>query len=56
VTVSAGVSTVVPRDGRDQKLLLERTDEAPYQAKRAGRNRIRLHPPTLLDSVDQPET
>ncbi len=39
ITVSGGVATC-PRDATDLDSLVRRADEALYEAKRAGRNRI----------------
>jgi diguanylate cyclase (GGDEF)-like protein len=39
VTVSIGISTY-PGDARDVQALIERADEALYQAKQGGRNRV----------------
>jgi diguanylate cyclase (GGDEF)-like protein len=42
VTISGGVATW-PGDGEDVDSLLRSADEALYQAKRAGRNRVLAH-------------
>ncbi|MDX1570832.1 MAG: diguanylate cyclase [Xanthomonadales bacterium] len=42
VTVSAGVATVRPRDGGSPEGLVDAADQALYQAKSAGRNRIEV--------------
>lgn len=39
ITISMGVATF-PEDGRDQKELLDRADQALYRAKQEGRNRV----------------
>lgn len=44
VTVSVGVSEVVPGLTRDSNDLVKQADEALYQAKAAGRNRVHLSP------------
>jgi diguanylate cyclase (GGDEF)-like protein len=43
VTISAGVATVVPAPGDDVRALVEAADAALYDAKEAGRNRVRAH-------------
>ncbi|ROR32266.1 GGDEF domain-containing protein [Inmirania thermothiophila] len=43
VTVSVGIAC--HRPGEPQAALLERADRALYAAKRAGRNRVEVHPP-----------
>lgn len=40
VTVSVGCATTVPTSGRHASTMVERADEALYEAKRQGRNRI----------------
>ncbi len=40
LTVSAGAASLVPTEQRDQVALLAMADEALYQAKRAGRDRV----------------
>lgn len=40
VTISLGVSCMVPHPGQDPIELVRRSDEALYKAKRAGRNQI----------------
>ena len=40
VTVSIGIATVFPKNGRNQESLLLSADNALYRAKRSGRNRI----------------
>ncbi len=42
VTVSVGVSSLIPRDNCSQKLLIKLADEALYQAKEMGRDRVVL--------------
>ncbi len=47
ISVSGGVAEC-PLDGRDAATLVRAADEALYQAKRAGRNRVLAHEPTYL--------
>jgi diguanylate cyclase (GGDEF)-like protein len=47
VSVSGGIASY-PRDGRDSTRLLRLADEALYNAKRQGRNRVMLAKPTSL--------
>ncbi|HET6495083.1 MAG TPA: GGDEF domain-containing protein [Thermoleophilia bacterium] len=42
VTISAGVATY-PNGSADQGQLIERSDEALYESKRRGRNRVTIH-------------
>jgi diguanylate cyclase (GGDEF)-like protein len=44
VTVSLGVSSVVPIPGYGPEQLLARADHGLYQAKEAGRNRVQYTP------------
>ncbi len=41
VTVSVGVATTFPEAGTDERILLEVADNALYEAKVSGRNRVR---------------
>lgn len=46
VTVSLGVSSIVPKDGDDPRAFLEQVDKLLYRAKETGRNRVEsLVPP-----------
>jgi diguanylate cyclase (GGDEF)-like protein len=47
VSVSGGVAEC-PEDGSDAATLVRAADEALYQAKRSGRNRVLAHVPTYL--------
>lgn len=55
LTVSLGVSQLEVGDGEDGDSLIERTDQALYAAKHAGRNQVSRSdaPPKLAPSVDQ---
>ncbi len=46
VTISIGVSSMVPPRGSDYKALLSAADQALYEAKHQGRNRYCTSPPT----------
>lgn len=43
VTISIGISSVVPRANANQNELIKLADEALYRAKREGRNRVSLN-------------
>lgn len=40
VTVSVGVTTIIPDNNRKPMVLMEQADKALYQAKQSGRNRV----------------
>lgn len=40
VTVSIGLSSVIPQRGSDRMQLLKQADKALYQAKKKGRNQV----------------
>lgn len=53
LTISVGVAELAGAD--DGSTLLARADEALYQAKQAGRNRVALHPgPAQMSLLDKP--
>lgn len=56
VTVSIGVASRMPIDGKGSKVLLDEADKALYSAKRAGRNRIVLFGSEELKSETLPLT
>jgi len=57
VTVSVGTATMIPQPGDESGRLFEATDDALYQAKRAGRNRVVVGSVRGGDSVaDSPDT
>ena len=47
VTVSLGVATVLPAVGEPSSRIISLADEAMYEAKRGGRNRLQVHPASL---------
>jgi diguanylate cyclase (GGDEF)-like protein len=53
MTVSGGIASF-PDDGGESSTLIARADETLYRAKRAGRNRVMLHPMERRRSVRYP--
>lgn len=45
ITISAGVSALSPGDGKTLEVLFKEADDALYQAKASGRNRVVVHSP-----------
>lgn len=54
ITISIGVSALIPRDEDSRKQLISQADEALYQAKHQGRNCVRVHK-DALQQVTLPE-
>ncbi|WP_185954231.1 GGDEF domain-containing protein [Balnearium lithotrophicum] len=42
VTVSIGIATITPEENQSKEILIKRADEALYEAKRKGRNRVEV--------------
>jgi two-component system chemotaxis family response regulator WspR len=54
VTLSIGVSTLCPGDGENADAIVSSADQALYEAKEAGRNRIKVAaPPAQLKSISR---
>ena len=51
VTVSMGVACVVPEDGLTYGELIEMADQALYESKEKGRNRVTLYRTTQNTSL-----
>ncbi|MCW8195892.1 diguanylate cyclase [Proteobacteria bacterium 005FR1] len=51
VTVSIGVSTILPAGDQQSKELIEHTDEALYAAKEEGRNRTAVYSDTATEAL-----
>ncbi|HML06516.1 MAG TPA: diguanylate cyclase [Xanthobacteraceae bacterium] len=51
VTVSIGVESLIPEQGRRAADLVEAADRALYAAKRRGRNAVVAHVPVMLDAA-----
>lgn len=52
VSVSIGVA-IYPDDANDQKNLIRNADNAMYEAKREGRNRIRFFTPIMQEKINR---
>jgi diguanylate cyclase (GGDEF)-like protein/PAS domain S-box-containing protein len=55
VTVSLGVSSIVPNESDDAKAFLEEVDRMLYKAKQSGRNRVELSDVPLSSFAPPPE-
>ncbi len=53
VTISLGVAGIVPRDGGNPADLVKMADEALYEAKESGRNRLRVAAASDSGQVEQ---
>jgi diguanylate cyclase len=51
LSLSIGVYTLIPDAGSDREQLLRRADQALYQAKAAGRNKVIGYEASALDDV-----
>jgi diguanylate cyclase (GGDEF)-like protein len=55
VTVSLGVATIVPDQSSSPGSLMSAADEALFQAKEEGRNRIRVADPLRITHLSEPD-
>ncbi|MBD2106814.1 diguanylate cyclase [Nodosilinea sp. FACHB-13] len=49
ITISLGISTLIPSQKLSSTVLIQQADQALYRAKRQGRNRSVVFDPTMLD-------
>jgi diguanylate cyclase (GGDEF)-like protein len=56
VTISLGCASIVPRDSLQPSMLIKGSDEALYDAKRSGRNRVEIFLFPEIAPVGDPES
>jgi phosphoserine phosphatase RsbU/P len=49
ITISLGISTLIPSQKLTSTVLIQQADQALYQAKQQGRNRSVVFDPTMLE-------